>query len=267
MQNLLFDELCIKRKKQQFLIFAIACVAALSIVYMPIYLLLYSNVLWRNSILLFLMSEFIKPLIDFSFYWGSFAFLIYMHLRFGKKEIRYFAIICSVAVVARYLFSTLAGYLIMSFPTGQVFWLEEVPSMLVGSIMDLLQMLGALLLAEFCCRRPMLNTKAYSKGKEGQEMLADCFPIEGLFNFKNQLAKVCLLAAAIPAGVMMLTRLYYDIYSIITFGFPTELAEWLLIATYYIGDVASCLIGYFVLLYLLQTFYTKEMQRRTDFES
>ena len=62
----------------------------------------------------------------------------------------------------------------------------------------------------------------------------------------------------------MLTRLYYDIFF---FGLPQDVADWLLLATYYIGDIASLLIGYFVLLFVLQLFYTNEAKRRIEFES
>ncbi len=264
MQNLLFDELCIKRTKKYFLTFAIACVAVLSVIYTPIYLLLSSNVLWRNSVLLFLLTELIEPLIDFSFYWGSFAFLIYIYLRFGKKQIKNFVIIYASAVAARYVLTSFVGYLMMSFPNWKTLLGEEIPSALFSIGMDALQMLGVLLLAEFCCRRPMMMCKTYSKKAEGEEMLADCFPIEGLFNLKKPIAKLCFFSALIPTGLKVISRLYYDIFF---WGLPTEASEWLLMATYYIGDAATLLVGYFVLLYLLQTFYTKEVQQKIEFES
>ncbi len=264
MQNLLFDELCIKRVKKHFSIFAIICVVFLSFIYTPVYLLLSSNVVWRGSVLLFLLTELIEPLIDFAFYWGSFAFLIYIYLRFGKKQIKDYAIIYAVAVVARYLFTMLAGYILMSFPDAKTFWGEEFLSALFSIGMDALQMLGVLLLTEFCCRRPLMQTKMYSKGSDGEEMLADCFPIEGLFNLKKPLSKLCFFSALIPAGLKLLSRLYFDIFF---WGLPTDAAEWILMVTYYIGDAASFAIGYLVLLYLLQAFYTAEAKRRIEFES
>lgn len=264
MQNLLFDELCIKRAKKSFLIFAIACVALVSVIYTPMYLLVSSNVIWRGSVLLFLLTELIEPLLDFGFYWGSFAFLIYIYLRFGKKEIKRFAIIYAVAVAARYILTMFVTFLLMSFPDAPTFWGEEFPSAIFSIGMDVLQGLGVLLLAEFCCRRPMMSAKSYSKGREGEELIADCFPIEGLFNIKKPLPKLCFFSALVPAGLKLLSRLYYDIFF---WGLPADASEWLLMATYYVGDTAALLIGYFVLLYLLQTFYTKELQRRTNFES
>ena len=264
MQNLLFDELCIKRTKKYFLTFAIICVAVLSVVYTPLYLLLSSNVLWRGSVLLFLLTELIEPLIDFAFYWGSFAFLIYMYLRFGKKEIKHFVLIYVAAVVVRYLLTLLVGYLMMSFPNATAFWSEEVPSALFSIGMDCLQMLGVLLLTEFACRRPMLRAKGYTKGSEGEEMLADCFPIEGIWSIKKPLPGLCFFAALIPSGLKLLSRLYYDVFF---WGLPTDAAEWLLIATYYIGDIATLFIGYFVLLYLMQMFYAAEAKKKIEFES
>ena len=110
----------------------------------------------------------------------------------------------------------------------------------------------------------MLLAKRYPKGAEGEEMLADCFPIEGLFRLKKPLPKLCFFAALVPSGVRVLSRLYYDIFF---WGLPTDASEWLLIATYYIGDIATPFIGYFVLLYLMQMFYTEETKKKIEFES
>ncbi len=264
MQNLLFDELCIKRARKHFLIFAIACVGFISAIYTPVYLLLSSNVLWRGSVVLFLWTELMGPLMDFAFYWGSFAFLIYNYLRFGKKQIKPFAIIYAAAIAARYIITMTVNFALMSFPGWDVLFGEELPSALFTIGMDALQMLGVLLLAEFCCRRPLMSAKVYRKGAEGEEMMADCFPISGLFDLKQPLPKLCFFAALIPSGIKLLSRLYYDIFF---WGLPQDASEWLLVITYYIGDIASFLIGYFVLLYLLQSFYTAETKRRIEFDS
>ena len=263
MQNLLFDELCIKRQKKHFLIFAIACVGFISAIYTPIYLLLSTNALWDSSIILFLWTELIGPIMEFSFYWGSFAFLIYTYLRFGKKQIKQFVVICVATVVARYLFTMIATFSLMAFPGWKSFWEDEFWGAFFSIVMDCLQMLGVLLLAEFCCRRPMLRANPYSKSKSTGNLISDCFPIEGLFNLQNPLSKVCFFSALVPAALKMLSRLYYDIF----WGAPQGIEEWLLVATYYIGDIAALLIGYFVLLYLLQMFYTNETKRRIEFES
>ena len=234
MQNLLFDELCIKHARKQFLIFAIACVAFLSAIYTPIYLLLSNNVLWRNSIVLFLLTELVGPLTDFAFYWGSFAFLIYIYLRFGKKEIKDFAIIYVAASMARYLLSMIASFILMSFPGWNSLFEADLPELLFSTAMDCLQMLGVLLLAEYCCRRPLMRTKAYAKGMIGEQMMADCLPVQKLFDLKKPISKLCFFASLIPAGIKVLSRLYYDIFF---WGLPQDGAEWLLLATYYIGDV------------------------------
>lgn len=264
MQNLLFDELCIKRIKKWFLIFVIACVGFISAIYTPVYLLLSSNALWDSSIVLFLWTELVGPIMDFSFYWGAFAFLIYIYLRFGKKAIKYFALVYVVAVAARYFLAMFVSFSIMSFPGWRTFIEEEFWGALFSIAMDCLQTLGVLLLAEFCCRRPLMRIKAYSKGAIGEEMIADCLPIENLLSIQKPLPKLCFFSALIPAGLKILSRLYYDIFF---WGLPQDATDWLLMATYYVVDIATLFIGYFVLLYVLQLFYTDETKRRIAFES
>ena len=261
MRDLLFDELSLKHSKKQFLIFAIACIALVSVIYTPIYLLLSSNVLWRGSVVLFLLTELVEPLIDFFFYWGSFAFLIYIYLRFGRKQIRDFAIIYVAAVALRYLLTMFVGFLMMSFPSAETFWGEELPSALFSIGMDVLQGAVVLVLAEFCCRRPLMLAKDHG---DGEAFIADCFPLTGLFDLKQPIAKVCFLSSLIPSGLKLLSRLYYDIFF---WGLPTDAAEWILLATYYIADIASFVIGWLVLQYLLQLRYTFETKKRFAFES
>lgn len=264
MQDLLFQEIYQKQLKKAYLIFAICCVALLSVVYTPIYLLLYSNVIWQNSVVLFLWTELVKPLVDFAFYWGSFAFLIYIFLRFGKVQTKFFVIIYAVAAVARYFLTTLVSYLLMSFPGWDTIWEEELPMMLFSSVMDCLQVVGILLLTEFCCRRPLMRRNAYLKGEAEKKMFADCFPIEGLFDWKKPLPKLCLLASLIPAGLKILSRLYYDLFF---WGMPQDITDLLLVITYYVSDIAALLIGYFVLLYVLQAFLGAENKSQIAFES
>ena len=264
MQNLLFDELCIKRFKKQFLIFAIACVGFISVIYTPVYLLLSTNALWDSSVILFLWTELIGPAMDFAFFWGSFAFLIYVHLRFDKKQTKHFIIVYLIAVVAKYLVTMFVSFSIMSFPGWKNFMDEEFWSALFSIVMDCLQILGVLLITEFCCRRPMLQGTRDSNGVPERELLAACFPIGDFFNLKNPLLKTCFFSALIPSALKILSRLYYDIFF---WGLPEGIEEWILIATYYVGDIASLFIGYAVLLYLLQMFYTDETKRRIEFES
>ena len=261
MRDLLFDDLSLKHSKKQFLIFAIACIALVSVIYTPIYLLLSSNVLWRGSIVLFLLTELVEPFIDFSFYWGSFAFLIYIYLRFERKNIRDFAIIYIAAAAIRYLLTMFVGFLVMSFPDAEAFWGEEIPSALFSIGMDALQGAIVLVLAEFCCRRVLMSVKNYANG---EEMISDCFPMAGFFNFGYPITKLCFFSALIPSGLKLLSRLYYDIFF---WGLPTDAAEWILLATYYIADIASFVIGWLVLQYLLQLLYTFETKKRIAFES
>lgn len=263
MQNNLFEELCIKRIKKYFLIFAIACVGIRSLIYTPVYLLLSSDVALMG--LSFFWTELIDPLTDYSFYWGSFAFFIYGYLRFNKKPIKRFFLIYVLAAVARYLFTMLVRFALMSFTSWEEILLNDLPNLVIGTVMDCLQVLGVLLLAKYCCLRPLVHAKKYAKGTLGEKIFTDNLPVEGLFNFKNDISKVCFWISLIPAAIKLLTRVYYDAFT--WKRLPQGIEEWLLIATYYVADIAAFFIGYFVILYILQMFYTNEAKRRIEFES
>ncbi len=262
MQNWLFDELYSKRLKKHYFIFAISCVAFMAVIYTPAYLLLSSNVLWRNSVLLFLLTELISPLMNFVFYWGSFAYLIYAYLRFGKSENKPLWGMYAAAVVARYLLTMLVSFTVMSFPSWKSFWSDELSGVLFSTLMDCLQVFAVLLLCEYRCRRPLSNDRISIKG--GESLISECLPVSGLLELKKPLPQLCFFSALIPAGLQLLSRLYYDLFF---WGLPTGASEWLLMATYYFGDLAAIVVGYLVLLYLLQTVYTDEIRCRARFNS
>ena len=152
----------------------------------------------------------------------------------------------------------------MSFPEWDMLWDVEIPSMLFSIVMDCLQMVGVLLLTEFCCRRPLKLARTSSKNRNGEDIITDCFPIERLFDLKKPLPRLCFLSALIPSGLRLLTRVYYDVFE---WGMPQDMTDLLLVITYYVGDVATWFIGYFVLLYVLQIFVTKETERRIEFDA
>lgn len=264
MQALLFDQILSKRLKKRFFIFAILCVAVISVLYTPVYLLLSSNVMWRNSIVLLLWTEIFGPLMNYTFYWGSFAFLIYAYLRFSQKGIKPFLIIYGVAVVSRYLVTMLSTFAIMAFPGWDALWSRELPGVLFSIVMDGLQMLGVLLLSEFCAHRPLLQKNPHICEHNRADLMPQIFPVTRLLAIRNPLQKLCAFAALIPAGLQFLSRIYYDVFF---YGLPTDLAEWLLLVTYYIGDLAALVIGYLVLLYVLQMLFASETKSRISFES
>lgn len=264
MQALLFDQLLSKRLKKRFFIFSIVCVAVISALYTPVYLLLSSNVMWRNSILLLLWTEILGPLMNYAFYWGSFAFLIYIYLRYSKDGIKPFLVVYGGAVVARYLVTMLVTFAIMAFPGWDTLWSQEIPGVLFSVVMDCLQMLGVLLLCEFCAYRPLSRENPQFCELNRGDLMVQIFPVTALLDFKRPLQKLCALTALIPAGLQFLSRIYYDVFF---YGLPQDLAEWLLLLTYYIGDVAALVIGYFVLHYVLQMLFAGETKCRIEFES
>ncbi|MBQ9796748.1 MAG: hypothetical protein IJW50_03395 [Clostridia bacterium] len=256
MENALFDQARLKRLKRQFLIFLIACVVFIAAVYTPVYLLLSSNVLWSNSIFLLLWMELLEPLMNFAFYWGSFAYTVYACVRFSTGNAKRFFVYYGVAVVARYLFPMVVSFCIMSFPGWNDLFKYELPGVLFSILLDALQMAVIVVLCQVRLSRSF-------DGVSGAQIMERSLPFERLVDFKSPLPQMCMLCSLVPSALQLLSRLYYDIFF---YGLPQKPSEWILVLTYYIGDLACFMIGYFVVQFLVQTLYTAEVKSRADFE-
>ena len=87
-------------------------------------------------------------------------------------------------------------------------------------------------------------------------------PFASMFSFSNGMQRANLLMAAIPAVTQIVYRAIYDIAF---YGVARDLADLLWMISYYLADVLSMVVGYFVILLLLNRFYLNEEKARLEY--
>ena len=214
----------------------------------PINLWLTSDILILQTVIP-LLWDVLLNLVNFLFYWISFAYLLFLFVTWGTKGQKPFFILYGGVVVFRYCANLLASFCVVGFPKWGAFWSDFFPYLLIDIGMDLLQMLiAALVVARFL---------------QNRDAKKDTLPFQGLWDRSNRLQGTAGWLALIPSALMLISRVIYDI----SLGGAAGLGDLLWMITYYASDIVSIFVGYFVILLLVNRFYLREETAKADFES
>ena len=237
----LFDSIRHQKMRRYFTVFLAICAGFYAMVYMPVYYLLSSNVIWVDSPLLLLWMELIAPLMNYTLYWGSFAFVIYHTFRFGFVNIKFSVSMYALFTAIRN-FSGIFSYMsVMGAIRWSEFVLNDLFGMIFSTLMDWLQM-GILLLALFLILKRELK-KDPSLCKIG-ELAHRHLPIGKRLDFSNSALLTALIISAVPALIRVLERLYYDLDLIFNLGMKIEGAgEIIVMISYYVTDLLTIPLG------------------------
>jgi hypothetical protein len=88
-------------------------------------------------------------------------------------------------------------------------------------------------------------------------------PFASLLSFSNGMQRANLFVAAIPAVTQIVYRAIYDIAF---YGVVRDLADLLWMISYYLADIISLFVGYFVMLLFFNKLYLQEEKARMDFQ-
>lgn len=201
-----------------------------------------------------LIWETVMQVLNYVFYWISFAYLMYFLFSFGFGECRDFLIAYALTVCLRYGLNQFVTSALYGFPSVEEFVSNSLGEMVFFIIMDLLQMSVAVWIAYLTARLGVSLKKHMPFGK--------------LFGFQNPLVKTAFKLAWIPAVLMLLQRFIYDL------GFVQEVSGGvhivlgiLGILVFYLADLLCVLIGHFVILLFLNRFFLRDEKARLLAES
>ena len=223
--------------------------------------------IWFNSDIVLtktalpLVWDTVMTLMHYLFYWLSFAYLLWSVGRFSLRQSRGILVTYAIAVAARYFIGMIAGYVVNGFPTAEEFFSEVLLYLLLDIFLDLVFMGLAVWIAYEILNKPWRGMTP----PPSLERLPVCrwMPFETLLSFSNGMQRANLFLAAIPAVTQMVYRAIYDIAF---YGVARDLADLLWMISYYLADVISLFVGYFVMLLFLNKLYLQEEKARIDFQ-
>lgn len=218
----------------------------------PLYLFFSSDILFDDSVLP-LLWDVLMGACNYLFYWVGFAFLLFLGARYSLRGCKAFFAVYAGAVLFRYVANQLSGFLVMGFPTWSKFASSDLPELLFCIVMDLVLMAFAVLAFHLIVDKTPLKIN-------GDEtlMLSDAtvyprvhlwYDAQKLYDRSNALHRTALWMGLIPAAVQLLNRVRYDIF----YGAPTDALDLMWMIVYYVGDILCAIIGYLVILLLLNS--------------
>ncbi len=256
MENALFDQLRKKYLLRQAIFFLAVMVILYALVYYPLYLQLSTNVAWSGSLLLFFLTEFVEPLLSYVFYWGIFAFVLYVCVHFSLRDGIPFWIAYAVGAILRYVIQIIVYLTMMGAASlGENFSFFDF---LFSVGVDLLFMV-VIVFVVWRMQNP--------NPQKNLPPLTDGISFSGFFERNNRFLRLVLFAALLPAAARLLSRIYYDIYWIVGMGEAVQtIGEVFLMITYYVADCISGGIGYLGMALAVSAFRVSEARAKIKFD-
>ena len=257
MELTLFEKCRKKRMLVWFSVWLFAISAFYAAVCTPVYHVLNSDILISDTVFP-LLWDTLMQILNYLFYWGAFAIVLYAIFRLGIKNCISFLGIYVGTVFFRYFSNLLAGFLTNGFPLMDRFLSDDLPYLILDIVLDLLLM-GVFVWILIAVQRR--NTTARNR-KRGEFLLSN-LPFVKLFDLKNPVQLAAFLGALIPSAVLLISRVIFDI----SYGAPTGIVDLLWMAVYYVSDIGSALIGFILAVLLVNRFYFSEEKARLDYET
>ena len=249
----LFDQMRKAKLIKQYMLFLSAIVLFYSVIYYPLYLYLDSNIIWRNSIYYLLLTEVAEPLAGYLFFWCSFAYVIYVGVRFSYQSTVPFLIVYCVGTFLKYALENICFIVIMGFPR----WTNSVRvfDLIFSVVMDIVIM-------GFCTLLLFLVFKRKERG----DVLDAYMPFSGFFRLSNPVQRAAFLAALLPSAARLASRAYYDVRLILAQRIPDTAPEIFLVFTYYLTDCLTAAVGCIVITMMLSYFRLFEIKAKIEYE-
>lgn len=230
-------------KKRYDLLFSLTlfgAFAVIALVLAPILETLNANSVYKNSILPVLINTAIS-IIQTAAFLVAYSVMFYCAYKFTVKKTANQMIVFVCALLFYYVASNLIYYLDKnSFYFVEVIYTAILPFLLDGLLHSLIVGVGILII-----------------GRRGG---AECMPFESLISFSNPLQRAIGWGALVQMAVRLADRIAYDV----RLGAPEGSKETLEMVFYYLSDVFVGIVAYFVMTYLVISFYARDKKEKAD---
>lgn len=258
MELTLFEHCQRRRMTRRLAVYLFITAGFYAAVCTPVYLIAVSDVLIQDTAFP-MVWDCLMMLVNYGFYWISFSFVAYAALRFRISKCMPLLSLYAGMVVFRYGANIIAGFLVNGFPTVNSFLSDTFPYFLIDIILDWVQMAVVVFILYWIDKN-----SPHRRAEQRGALLLSNMPIVGLLNFQNPVMRAALWSGIVPAAVQLLSRVRYDI----AVGAPVNAVDLLWMIVYYLSDILMALVGYFLMVLLLNRLFLKEEKaRRQDEEN
>lgn len=188
----------------------------------------------------------------------GYAVVIYGIYRFGIKKIKGAFVIYITAAFLKYFANTVMSWIFSGVETNAV--LSDILMILIYTLVESAQ----LAIVTFFAYRIIGNfgkkyDTAFAAAKKLHEPYPEkdsmVYPFSRLLDRKNPVLNSALAGGVVIAASKVLMRVWYDVFYTIINGLPSGAGEILLMLCYYLFDVVSGVLCYFVITFMLMKFF------------
>ncbi len=235
-------------KKYLLSLMAISC-AVLYLIYtvalVPLYTYFSTDILFMGGWLPFVL-RLILELIDIAVFAIAYFSITYAFFRMTQRKVIIFPILYLILALLRRIISLLTEFISSGYIGS-----EDFLSLGLYYVLDVLQLLAVVAIVSYECHK--CNRFITERKKAGMD-IPKFLPFTKLFDKNNPVQTCSFKLAVLISGIKIGTRIISDIY----YGFPTSIAEGLVMAAYYLSDLLNGIIFYTILWFLFSHVDKKE---------
>lgn len=207
-------------------------------VLVPLYTQLWANVVYRDGWLCLLLP-YLYTAVDLLVFFWVYAAAAYSLYRGGWRAVGRLSALYGGMIVYKYVANYVVGSLVDgAFSSWELFWRDDFP------------IIGGELFWEIAQYAAVVLLMAAVLKKARRDMLT-VFPFVKMLDVRNSMQRAAVVAGLVVTAVRWIMHLLYQFVQLIYNGYNDG---WVVITVDVVGDLLIGVIGYFVMVLLLQWF-------------
>ena len=235
-------------------IMALSCVVmfTLTTLLTQLYVVLDTNILTRNEILLFIINVINTDLLENIAFAIFYSVIIYCAIRYSTKKL--------IAVCGIYLGLSVVRRGVSVLLTYLTFRELDYVNPLIYLAIEAIQMLLVVLISTSVgnSHKETLAEKKKAARRTGSLYSDSSLSFNSVFSFENPLMMCALISGIMLSAINIGMRISSDITYTIAHGAPEGVAEIILIIAYYLSDVLVLALVYAISWLILRTLVRKD---------
>ena len=243
-----------RTKSKLFMMLALFCALPVllnTLVIVPIYATLESNVVYQGSVVSVII-KYVQDFFDLCAFASSYALLIFSALLLTKKQTATVVVFYTVTFVAQIPLKILINAFIYGSLGNDLEIVMDIVYLSVYFALQMLQLLAVYIITSI----DSTKFKQYAASLDDPKIKSKIpekkiLPLPHLFDWNNPLQRSAIKMSALILAIKLITRIINDI----SYGMPESAGEVMIMVVYYLSDIIYGAIAYFIAIFIISRFY------------
>ena len=243
-----------RTKSKLFMMLALFCALPVllnTLVIVPIYATLESNVMYQGSVVSVII-KYVQDFFDLCAFASSYALLIFSALLLTKKQTATVVVFYTVTFVAQIPLKILINAFIYGSLGNDLEIVMDIVYLSVYFALQMLQLLAVYIITSI----DSTKFKQYAASLDDPKIKSKIpekkiLPLQKLYDWNNPLQRSAIKMSALILAIKLITRIINDI----SYGMPESAGEVMIMVVYYLSDIIYGAIAYFIAIFIISRFY------------